>query len=64
MKTPIKTKRFIRIPDVMPATWIELDADLNEKTADVIKRFMKNKEQREGKVGRWSGKDYLNAHKL
>ena len=60
MKTkPVRTKRVVRVPGIMPATWVETFADITVTNAAIIKRFLKEKKQRDDKLkfSRWTGRD-------
>jgi hypothetical protein len=62
---PIKTRRIIQVPGVLPLTWIETFADLRVSNDAVIKKFLKHKQDRDEKnnrLQRWTGKDYLTSH--
>jgi hypothetical protein len=58
---PIKTKRIIRVPGVLPLTWIETDEDLTVTNETVIRKFLKQKSLRDEKLKfqRWTGRDNL-----
>ena len=58
----IKTKRIIRVPGILPMTWIESYSDFSVSNDTIIKKFLKEKSIREKKDAsfkRWTRKDNI-----